>query len=83
MIEAPHVVQTMEAILSSEEYAYESQELDTMTVLRARFEQRYTIAFTSMPENSIRSTLRASLDDKIESQRQRSLAATYIAKVRK
>lgn len=73
----------MEAILSKEEYVYESQEIRNMTQLRARFEERYVIAFTSMQENSIRCTLRATLQDKIESQRQRSVAATYIAKVRK
>lgn len=73
----------MEAILLSEEYVYESQEIDNMTLLKARFDERYTITFSSMQENSIRSTLRAILHDKIESQRQRSVAATYIAKVRK
>ncbi|CAM9107401.1 unnamed protein product [Ectocarpus fasciculatus] len=81
MVESPHVVATMEAILSREEYVYESQEIRNMTQLRARFEERYVIAFTSMQENSIRCTLRATLQDKIESQRQRSVAATYIAKV--
>ncbi|CAM9742728.1 unnamed protein product [Ectocarpus sp. 12 AP-2014] len=80
LIEAPHVVQTMEAILSRENYVYESQEMDNMTLLRARFQERYTITFSCMQENSVRSTMRAILGDKIESQRQRSVAATYIAK---
>lgn len=71
----------MERVMKRKDIVYESRQSGSTSMLLARFEGGYTIWFQCSPENDIRATLSGLLDDKIEDEQQRSVAAKCLAKV--
>lgn len=81
MVTSSFVAQAMEDIFSSREYVYEVAQSDSVTTLKAKFTEGYTVRVICKPGNNIRTTLLAILNDKVGDERQRSVVATYLAKV--